>query len=132
MALPFEFVSKSTSCFKQEGPRVCHFTVNFFENRHPISRESLEGQLTPISLLPHQFHSNPQNQERTLNLSILLCLDLVSFPVLSQSKPQAPIWFLMSTRARPRHPYRLPLPHHQFILLPRYFPLLRAKTSRCH
>src|SRR3978361_214910 len=33
----------------------------------------------------------PQNQERSSICQSLLCLDLVSFPVLSQIKPQAPL-----------------------------------------
>ncbi|KAL6253922.1 hypothetical protein P5V15_015747 [Pogonomyrmex californicus] len=35
------------------------------------------------------MHHHPPNQERAINLSILRCLGLVRFPVLSQIKPQA-------------------------------------------
>ena len=38
------------------------------------------------------MYHNPQDQERPLVcLSYLLCLDLVSFPVLSQVRPQIPL-----------------------------------------
>ena len=44
---------------------------------------------------PHQLrtamHHHPQNQERASICQSLLCPDPVSFPVLSQIKPQAPL-----------------------------------------
>ena len=52
--------------------------------------QSLLAELTRQMTLPTE--NGQANQERAVNLSILtVCQNLVSFPVLSQIEPQAPL-----------------------------------------